>query len=874
MNDTGDQPRPDDSKPLAQAEPAASAGDEAAATDQALPRELPILPVRNVVVFPGTVVPLTIGRQKSKRLIDDVLAGNKMLCIFAQRREDVEDPKIDDVYRVGTVANVLKLLRVPEGGSTLLVHGLVRAGLEDIVATEPYWRAVIHPHEDAEASSLEIEALAYSARRTAERVIELSPNVPPEAQQVLGSIEKPGSLADFLAANLSLGIVQKQELLETFDVADRLRKVIATLNNQLEVLELSQKIQADVRQQMDKSQREYYLHEQLKAIQKELGESDARTAAIEGLKQRVAEAGMPEAVLKEAERELERLGRIPQASPEYGVITDYLSYLSEMPWSRETDDNLDLERAERILNEDHYGLEKVKRRIVEYLAVRKLNPSGKGPILCFVGPPGVGKTSLGQSIARALGRNFIRISLGGAHDEADIRGHRRTYIGAVPGRIVQELRKSGSRNPVLMLDELDKMGADFRGDPAAALLEVLDPAQNNNFTDHYLSVPFDLSKVLFIGTANYIDPVAPALKDRMEILDLPGYTTTEKIEIAQRYLVPRQLQDNGLAEQNVTFDQEALRTIIESHTREAGVRNLERSVGTVCRGIAAKIAREREADISVEPADLEEYLGPPRHLSEVALRVGVPGVATGLAYTPVGGEIIFVEATAMPGRGQYQLTGQIGDVMRESAQAALSLLRARASDWGLSPNWFQENDLHIHVPAGAIPKDGPSAGVAIYTALVSLVTGQPARPEIGMTGEITLRGLVLPIGGVKEKVLGAHRAGLKTVVLPARNQPDLHEIPKNVLDDMRFVFAETVLDVLAAAFPAPVAGATRRRQPIRTKASRKRTTASRAQGSAPKRRAATAKAASARKRGRVEEAAAPRRGSSLGHRDSGRACLT
>ena len=783
------------------AEPTAGATGKGDVERPKLPRELPILPVRNVVVFPGTVVPLSIGREKSKLLTDAVLAGDKLLALFTQRREDIEDPGIDDLYRIGTAASVLKLLRMPDGNTSLLVHGLVRVGVEELVATEPYWRAVINAHEDKVSSSLELDALMYSARRTAEEVIELSPNVPEEARMVLNNIERPDALADFLAANLSLGVVQKQELLETFDVADRLRKVNATLNNQLEVLRLSQKIQTDVRKEIDKSQREYYLHEQLKAIQKELGEVDSIAAEVAELRERIDAIGMPEPVLKEANRELKRLERVPQTSPESGVIRDYLNWLCELPWSSETEDNLDLERAETILNEDHHGLLKVKRRILEYLAVRKLKPDGRGPILCFVGPPGVGKTSLGQSIARALGREFIRIALGGVRDEADIRGHRRTYIGAIPGRIIQELRKAGSCNPVLMLDELDKVGADFRGDPAAALLEVLDPQQNHTFTDHYLAVPFNLSKVLFIATANYMDPVAPALRDRMEVIELPGYTTAEKLEIARHYLIARQLNENGLTEHGVTFTDDALRTLIEKYTREPGVRNLEREIGSVCRGLAAKVARDQQPSLTVETANLETYLGPPRFERELALQATQPGVVTGLAYTPVGGEIIFIETTRMAGRGGFTLTGQIGDVMRESAVAALSLLRSRGEEWNIHVPDLSALDLHIHVPAGGIPKDGPSAGVAMLTALASLFYGRAVDPALGMTGEITLRGQVLPIGGVKEKVLAAHRAGLKTVILPARNEPDLHEVPADVRDELTFHFARTVEDVLSAAFP-------------------------------------------------------------------------
>ncbi|MBP7746806.1 MAG: endopeptidase La [Phycisphaerae bacterium] len=780
-----------------------------------LPRELPVLPIRDMVVFPGTVVPLTVGREKSKRLIDAVLAGDKLLVTCTQRRADTEDPGLDDIYRIGTACTVLKLLRMPDGTNSLLVHGLVRIGIESWSASEPYWRAIINPHEDEDVPpGLELEALAYTARQTAQQVIELSPNVPDEARLVLDNIDKPGPLADYLAANLSLGIAQKQELLETFDIADRLRKVNATLNNQLEVLQLSQKIQSDVRQQIDESQREYYLQQQLKAIQKELGETDGRTAELDELRKKIAAADMPEAVLKEAERELGRLERISQGSPENGVIRDYLDWLCQMPWKTETQDNLDLRRAEAVLEADHYGLQKVKRRILEYLAVRKLKPDGKGPILCFVGPPGVGKTSLGQSIARALERHFIRISLGGVRDEADIRGHRRTYIGSIPGRIIQEIRKAGSRNPVFMLDELDKLGADFRGDPASALLEVLDPQQNHSFTDHYLGVPFDLSKVLFIATANQMDPVAPPLRDRMEVIELPGYTTSEKLEIARRYLVRRQSDENGLTGREITISEPALRRLIEAYTRESGVRNLERAIGTVLRGVAAKVAREEDVRSSISIKDLETYLGPPRFDRDVALHRGVPGVVTGLAYTPVGGEIIFVEAAQMPGKGGFTLTGQIGDVMRESGVAALSLVRARAADWHINHEHLQQTDIHIHVPAGGVPKDGPSAGVAMLTALVSLLSGRPADPKVAMTGEITLRGQVLPIGGVKEKVLAAHRAGVKTVVLPARNKHDLHDVPGDVREELKFVLATRVEEVLAAAL-GPAKGTSRGSHPTK-----------------------------------------------------------
>lgn len=771
-----------------------------------IPRELPILPIRGVVVFPGTVVPLTIGREKSKLLTDAVLAGDRLLAVFAQRHEQTLDPTLDDIYRVGTAATVLKLLRMPDGTNSLLVHGLKRVGIEQMITTEPYWRATIHAHDEAADGGIEIAALAHSARQSALEIIELSPNIPDEAAAILRSLDKPSALADYLAANLSLGLVQKQELLETFDIGDRFRKINATLNNQLEILRLSQKIQDDVRKGIDKTQRDYFLQEQMRAIQRELGEGEdgGLASQIAELRKQVAEAGMPEAVLKEANRELDRLGRLSQASPEHALVRDYLQWLIEMPWTEESEDQLDLKLAEHILNEDHYGLEKIKRRILEYLAVRKLKQDGRGPILCFVGPPGVGKTSLGQSIARALGRKFARIALGGVRDEADIRGHRRTYIGSIPGRIVQEIRKCGVRNPVLMLDELDKLGRDMRGDPGAALLEVLDPAQNHNFTDHYLGVPIDLSKVFFIATANYLDPVDAPLRDRMEIIELSGYTIEEKVEIAKRYLVPRQAAENGLKESAFRPSADVLREIIEGYTREAGVRTLERKLGSICRGLAARVARDGAKAGGFEPKLVAEFLGPRPFEREMASNLGVPGVVTGLAYTPVGGQIMFIEATAMPGRGGFQLTGQIGDVMRESAQAALSVVRSNAKRWGIDLSRLSQTDIHVHVPAGAIPKDGPSAGVAMVSTLVSLLTNRAAKADVGMTGEITLRGLVLPIGGVKEKVLAAHLAGLKTVILPKRNEPDLAELPKAVREEMTFVLAATVDEVLATVFPDAV----------------------------------------------------------------------
>jgi ATP-dependent Lon protease len=766
-----------------------------------IPDLLPILTLRDAVAFPGAILPLEVGRSKSRKAIDAAMSEQRILGIVAQRHSETEDPGLADLYRIGTAAMILRLTPLPNGNVSIIVHGVVRFGLESLVQTEPHLVGRINVRADDVEPSLELDALTHTVRQMAARVIELSPNIPDEAVKVLEGIDRPGALADFLAQNLAIGVVHKQELLETFDVVARLRKISAALTSQLEVLELAQKIQRQVKDEIDKSQREYYLKEHLKAVQKELGEIDHQTGEFQELREKIKAAKMPEAVAKEAERQMVRMERIPQASPEYSVARDYIEWLCEMPWSVSTKDNLDINRAAKTLNQDHYDLDKVKKRILEYLAVRKLNPSGRGPILCFSGPPGVGKTSLGQSIARSLGRKFIRISLGGIRDEADIRGHRRTYIGALPGRIIQEIRKAGSNNPVFMLDEVDKVGADFRGDPSSALLEVLDPAQNDTFTDHYLDVPFDLSRVMFIATANVTDPIIPALRDRMEIIEIPGYTLREKVLIAKRYLVPRQLKENGLSEKDVQFNERLLTEIVQKYTREAGVRNLERQIGSICRAVAVQVTRGRRRATTIPLAKLKEYLGTATFEPEVAQRTSVPGVVTGLAFTPVGGEVIFIEATRMPGKGNLILTGQIGDVMKESAQAAFSLVRTHAADWCLSCDKPGETDIHIHVPAGAVPKDGPSAGVAMLTALVSLCKGQPVKADMAMTGEITLRGLVLPIGGVKEKVLAAHRAGIKTVILPERNRGHLEDVPRDVRKQLKFVFARTIDQVLRAALP-------------------------------------------------------------------------
>ncbi|MHC4131682.1 MAG: endopeptidase La [Planctomycetota bacterium] len=764
-----------------------------------LPEVIGILPVRNAVVFPGTVMPLAIGRKRSKNLLKNIKVHKSVIGIVTQHDPSIDQPDFDDLYNVGTAATVLKMIRLPQGSMHIVVHGIARFKISRPLSLEPYLKAETEPLRAQAKITKKLQALMVNVRQDAYRVINLSPNVPEEAAVLLENIENPSALADFLAANLSLGTLEKQKLLEEPHPARRLEKISIALANQLEVLELSYKIQGKVRESIEKSQREYFLQEQLKAIQHELGEDDHQTIELKQIKRNIKKAKMPKKVESEAIRELDRLSKIPAASPEYSVIRTYLDWVCELPWSVQTKDQLDIKKAERILNKDHYNLKKVKKRILEFLAVRKLNPSGKSPILCFIGPPGVGKTSLGKSIARAMARKFIRISLGGIRDEADIRGHRRTYIGALPGRILQEIRKAKSKNPVFMLDELDKIGQDFRGDPASALLEVLDPEQNSTFTDHYLDQPFDLSKVMFIGTANYAEPIPPALNDRMEIIELPGYTENEKLQIAKKYLLPRQLTEHGLSKTKLTIKDDAILAIIRSYTREAGVRNLERNIAAVCRAIATQIAKKIKRRATIYKKDLAKILGPTQFESELAMRTAIPGVATALAYTPIGGELLFIEAAKMPGKGKLQLTGHIGDVMKESAEAAFSIVKANAKKLNLEEDIFSKFDYHIHVPAGAIPKDGPSAGVAMYTSLVSLLLDKSTRPDIAMTGEITLRGLVLPIGGLKEKVLAAKQAGIKTVILPARNKKDIPEIPSEAKKGLHFKFVKNTNEVLQNA---------------------------------------------------------------------------
>lgn len=783
-----------------------------------VPSLLPILPIRNIVVFPGTVMPLNVGRPKSKNLLDEVMPGEKIIGVVTQKNADVEDPQYTDLHTVGVACNILKLFKLPDGNQSIIVHGLARFRLMELTQNDPFASGRIEIIEDTLASGAPIDALIASVRQQANRVIELSPNTPDEAAQVLNSIHNPSALADFLAANLQADTADKQAMLEELDVEKRLRLIAARLATQLDVLELQSKIQSQVKENIDKSQRRYYLQEQLKAIRKELGEAEGTAGGgseIDNLRAKLEEAKLPETVMKEATRELNRLEAIPSASPEYGVIRTYIQILSELPWSSLSTDHLDLKEARKILDRDHFDLDKVKRRIIEYLAVRKLKPDGGGAILCFVGPPGVGKTSLGKSIADAMGRKFIRVALGGVRDEADIRGHRRTYIGSMPGRIIAELRKAGTRNPVMMLDEIDKLGSDFRGDPSSALLEVLDPAQNHTFTDHYLDVPFDLSKVLFIATSNSMDPVPGPLRDRMEVIEIPGYTQSDKLSISKTYLVPRQLEANGLSAKNAKFTDPAIKLVIEGYTREAGVRNLERNLGSIARAIAAEVVGGNEKKVNVDPAYVERTLGPRRFEPELASRTSVPGVATGMAYTPVGGEILFIEASRFPGKGNITLTGQIGDVMKESATAAFSLVRSRTAQLGIDPKLLAESDIHIHVPAGAVPKDGPSAGTAMFTALASLFMNRPVHHDVAMTGEITLRGLVLPIGGLKEKTLAALRAGIKQVIVPKRNEKDMPDLPEEVRKHLKFHFATNVDEVLQIALGASV---TKKAAPKKSKA--------------------------------------------------------
>jgi ATP-dependent Lon protease len=765
----------------------------------AIPGVLPVLPLKETVVFPHSGAPLAIGQERSIRLVDDVVAGDRLLALVTVRDAEIENPGLNELYGIGTAALVQKMVRVPDGTVRLLVQGLERIRVGAGVQEEPYLVAAVEPAPDVIVESRELEALTRNVQSLFGRIIGLVPYLPEELQLAAANVDEPSALCDLVASTLRLKTEERQELLELTDVDARLRRTALLLSRELEVLELGTKIQSQVQSELEQGQREFYLRQQLKAIQDELGEGDPERAETDELRERLAGVELPEAARKAADRELGRLERLPAAAAEYGVIRTYLEWIVDLPWDRTTEDRLDLREARRVLDEDHYDLDKVKERIVEFLAVAKLKGDVSGPILCFVGPPGVGKTSLGHSVARALGRRFVRASVGGVRDEAEIRGHRRTYVGAMPGTILRALRDAESRNPVFLIDEIDKLGADFRGDPASAMLEVLDPEQHSSFRDHYLDLPFDLSQVLFICTANQVETIAAPLLDRMDVIQLSGYTEEEKLGIARRYLVPKQLEAHGLGSRQAVFTERALRLIAREYTREAGVRNYERQLATLCRKAATQIARGRRKGLRVDESKVRTWLGPRRFEGEVRRRTADPGVATGLAVTAVGGDVLFVEATAYSGEGRLKVTGQLGEVMEESAQAAHSWVRAHAAELGLKPQWFREHDIHVHVPAGAVPKDGPSAGVAMATALVSLVSGRPVSDEVAMTGEITLSGQVLAVGGIREKLLAAHRAGIPRVVIPRENEPDLEELPRETREAVSVVLVDVADEALAAA---------------------------------------------------------------------------
>jgi ATP-dependent Lon protease len=783
-----------------------------------IPGELPILPLRGTVVYPLTVIPLSVGQPRSIRLVDEAATSTtRMVGLVTIKDESIEEAGPNDVYTIGTAAIIHRLLRAPDNSVRLIVQGVERIRIKEFTTVEPYLKARIAIALEKIEKTVEVEALMRNTMELFRRLVSLAPHLPEELLMAALNVEDPRQLVYIIATSLRMDLKDAQELLELDAVADKLIKLNGLLTKELEVLELGKKIQSQAQGELEKTQREYILREQMRQIKKELGEEDEQAVETKEYEKKIAEAKMSPEAEKEAKRELGRMKSMPPAAAEYHVIKTYLDWLIDLPWSKTTEDNLEIARARQILDEDHYDLKEVKERILEYLSVRKLRlerggdeetKTYKGSILCFVGPPGVGKTSLGQSIARALGRKFIRMSLGGMHDEAEIRGHRRTYIGALPGRIIQSLKRAESRNPVMMLDEVDKVGADFRGDPSSALLEVLDPAQNKTFRDHYLDVDFDLSQVIFICTANMLEPIQPALRDRMEILTLSGYTEDEKLHIAKQYLVPRQVTENGLKPEEIQFEDDAIRQIARDYTREAGVRNLERNIGSVCRKVATHIAEGKPTPVIVNKEKTAELLGKPKFYGEVAERTTIPGVATGLAWTPVGGDILFIEATRMPGAKGFIVTGQLGEVMKESAQAALSYVRSKAKDLEVDDKLFERSDIHLHIPEGATPKDGPSAGVAMATAIASLVTNRLVKSDLAMTGEITLRGRVLPVGGIKEKVLAAHRAGLKAVILPKRNEKDLDELPDEVRQGVQFIFVEQVSDVFNAALsesraPAP-----------------------------------------------------------------------
>jgi ATP-dependent Lon protease len=763
------------------------------------PEILGILPLQDAVLFPNTVIPLAVVKRPGIQLVEEALREGKQIGLVVLKDKETEDPGPDDVRRFGTIGTIQKMLKVPDGTLRCIVAGGPVFRIDQFVATEPYLAATYTEMPDVTRETDQLVAMQRNLGSLFQKLLGYLPQAPREMEMEVNNISDPNLLSYFVASTMRLETADRQALLEERDTSKRLRRLTMLITKELEVVELGHKIQSDIQREMEKNQRDFYLRQQMRAIQDELGEGDPQQAEAAELRKKIDEAKMPEDVKKSADRELDRLAKVPQASPEYSVIRTYLDWIVQLPWSVSTSDQIDIARARAILDEDHYDLEKIKDRIVEYLAVGKLKNKLTGPILCFVGPPGVGKTSLGQSIAKAMGRKFVRLSVGGVRDEAEIRGHRRTYIGAMPGTIVRALRDAGTNNPVMMIDEIDKVGGDYRGDPQSALLEVLDPEQNNSFRDHYLDLPFDLSRVLFICTANTLDSISGPLRDRMEIIQLSGYTELEKMQIAKRYLVAKQKKANGLKENQVAIADTALKAVIGDYTREAGVRNLEREIGTIFRKVARKVAEDSKYKARIKPENLVDYLSKPRFYNEVKRRTASVGVATGLAYTPVGGDILFIETTTMPGTGKVTLTGQLGDVMKESATAAVSFLRSRSGELGLAEDYFAKHDLHIHIPAGAIPKDGPSAGVSLSTSIVSLLTGLKVDPELAMTGEITLTGQVLPIGGVKEKVLGAKRAGIKKVVLPRRNEIDLEDVPKEVRDTMAFVFVDELSEVFAAA---------------------------------------------------------------------------
>ncbi|SMO42278.1 endopeptidase La [Fodinibius sediminis] len=773
-----------------QAIPLMSEEEEKALTESEIPDELPLLPLKNTVLFPGVVVPITVGRDRSLELVKEAYESDKTIGVVSQKDEEDENPSPKDLYEVGTVAQILKLIKMPDGSKSIVIQGKTTFKVDEFLQEEPYFKARVSPYrQEMDLEGVELDASIRSVKETASKIVNLSPNIPSEASIAINNISSPIFLLNFISSNLNVSTADKQEVLEIRTFSTRMERVMEFLNKELQVLNLSEEIRTKVKSDIDDQQRDFYLRQQMKAIQEALGE-DGEHQEVEKLRKRAKEKNLPEEAQETVDKEITRLERTPNSSPNYGVIHSYIEWILDLPWDRYSEDNLDLENAQKVLDEDHYGLDKVKKRIIEYLAVLKLKSDMKAPILCFYGPPGVGKTSLGKSIARALNRKFDRFSLGGIHDEAEIRGHRRTYIGALPGRILRSMKKAETANPVIMLDEIDKVGSDYRGDPTSALLEVLDPEQNDSFTDNYLELEYDLSKVLFIATANSLDTIPAPLRDRMEIINISGYTLQEKSQIAKEHLIPKQIKENGLTEDKIKITHQGLEKIIEQYTRESGVRSLERQIGSVCRGVAAKIAKGDEGPHTVGVNELQEYLGKRKYFSEVAERTKVPGVATGLAWTPYGGDILFIEASVSKGSGKLHITGQLGDVMKESAMLAMSYLKAHSEELNIPEEAFKYWDLHIHVPKGAVPKDGPSAGVSIFSAVASIFTQRKVKGTLAMTGEITLRGLVLPVGGIKEKVLAAKRAGIQKVLLPQKNEKDVEEIDKEVMGDLEVQYLE------------------------------------------------------------------------------------